>query len=163
MTREELMQMFKDCDSFTMVYTDRKKEQSNDYYETLTVYTTKNGTTVKREGLEQRGAYNSVRTWLISDGIGYEFCWSNWYGEIADSYENIDVEDVKTKEEVLNPDHFVEAEQIASWPYKISNNQVVFEIEDEVYIKKIVIKDFNYSQIIIPEKFKNYKDLPLTK
>lgn len=165
LTREEILQTLKDCDSFTIggeVIVKEFVEKGYDFYDTVATYVTNSGVTIhnKHKG---EGNLESVETYLADGDKGHEFYWRNRDGKIEDSYELIDVNTIKPKERVLDPELSWEAKQIESWPYTINNNQIVFEKEENGTIVKIVIKDINNTKLIIPDRYKNYKSFNLEK
>ncbi len=165
LTREEILQTLKDCDSFTIggeVIVKEFVEKGYDFYDTVATYVTNSGVTIhnKHKG---EGNLESVETYLADGDKGHEFYWRNRDGKIEDSYELIDVNTIKPKERVLDPELSWEAKQIESWPYTIKDNQIVFEKEENGTIVKIVIKDINNTKLIIPDRYKNYKSFNLEK
>lgn len=165
LTREEILQTLKDCDSFTIggeVIVKEFVEKGYDFYDTVATYVTNSGVTIhnKHKG---EGNWESVETYLADGDKGHKFYWRNRDGEIEDSYELIDVNTIKPKERELDPELSWAAKQIESWPYTIKNNQIVFEEEKGGYIYKIVIKDINNTKLIIPDRYKNYKSFNLEK
>lgn len=165
LTREEILQTLKDCDSFTIggeVIVKEFVEKGYDFYDTVATYVTNSGVTIhnKHKG---EGNLESVETYLADGDKGHEFYWRNRDGKIEDSYELIDVNTIKPKERVLDPELSWEAKQIESWPYTIKDNQIVFEKEENGTIVKIVIKDINNTKLIIPDRYKNYKTFNLEK
>ena len=165
LTREEILQTLKDCDSFTIggeVIVKEFVEKGYDFYDTVATYVTNSGVTIhnKHKG---EGNLESVETYLADGDKGHEFYWRNRDGKIEDSYELIDVNTIRPKERVLDPELSWEAKQIESWPYTIKDNQIVFEKEENGTILKIVIKDINNTKLIIPDRYKNYKSFNLEK
>ena len=165
LTREEILQTLKDCDSFTIggeVIVKEFVEKGYDFYDTVATYVTNSGVTIhnKHKG---EGAWESVETYLADGDKGHKFYWRNRDGEIEDSYELIDVNTIKPKERELDPELSWAAKQIESWPYTIKDNQIVFEKEENGTIVKIVIKDINNTKLIIPDRYKNYKSFNLEK
>lgn len=165
LTREEILQTLKDCDSYTIVAENIAKEvveNGYDFYYT-TAYVTKSGVTIHIKN--HKGTRESVETFLADGGKGHAFWWEKEDDKIEDSYELIDVKDVLTKDRIFDSEFDREEEQIRTWPYTIKNNQIVFEFEDKLneYISKIVIKDINNTKLIIPDRYKNYKSLGLEK
>lgn len=165
LTREEILQTLKDCDSYTIVAENIEKEvveNGYDFYYT-TAYVTKSGVTIHIKN--HKGTRESVETFLADGGKGHAFWWEKEDDKIEDSYELIDVKDVLTKDRIFDSEFDREEEQIRTWPYTIKNNQIVFEFEDKLneYISKIVIKDINNTKLIIPDRYKNYKSLGLEK
>lgn len=165
LTREEILQTLKDCDSFTIggeVIVKEFVEKGYDFYDTVATYVTNSGVTIhnKHKG---EGNLESVETYLADGDKGHEFYWRNRDGKIEDSYELIDVNTIKPKERVLDPELSWEAKQIESLPYTIKDNQIVFEKEENGTIVKIVIKDINNTKLIIPDRYKNYKTFNLEK
>ncbi|MGN0752488.1 MAG: hypothetical protein ACI4M2_05790 [Christensenellales bacterium] len=166
LTREEILQTLKDCDSFTIggeVIVKEFVEKGYDFYDTVATYVTNSGVTIHNKSHTGEGAWESVETYLADGDKGHEFYWRNRDGKIEDSYELIDVNTIKPKERVLDPELSWEAKQIESWPYTIKDNQIVFEEEKGGYIYKIVIKDINNTKLIIPDRYKNYKSFNLEK
>lgn len=166
LTREEILQTLKDCDSFTIggeVIVKEFVEKGYDFYDTVATYVTNSGVTIHNKSHTGEGAWESVETYLADGDKGHEFYWRNHDGKIEDSYELIDVNTIKPKERVLDPELSWEAKQIESWPYTIKDNQIVFEEEKGGYIYKIVIKDINNTKLIIPDRYKNYKSFNLEK
>lgn len=166
LTREEILQTLKDCDSFTIggeVIVKEFVEKGYDFYDTVASYVTNSGVTIHNKSHTGEGAWESVETYLADGDKGHEFYWRNRDGKIEDSYELIDVNTIKPKERVLDPELSWEAKQIESWPYTIKDNQIVFEEEKGGYIYKIVIKDINNTKLIIPDRYKNYKSFNLEK
>ncbi len=164
LTREEILQTLKDCDSFTIggeVIVKEFVEKGYDFYDTVATYVTNSGVTLHNKWNTGEGINEVVETYLADGDKGHEFYWRNRDGKIEDSYELIDVNTIKPKERVLDPELSWEAKQIESWPYIIKNNQIVFEEEKGGYIYKIVIKDINNTKLIIPDRYKNYKLLGL--
>lgn len=166
LTREEILQTLKDCDSFTIV-TERTFKQEDNYKTTETLHATKSGATLHDEYLKDGSPMDVIETWLQDDGTGRYFYTHEWENYFEDMYEIIDVKNVVTKAMVTSNMEPTEsgwkAEQILSWDYTIADNQIVFEKEDDSLIQKSVIKDFNNTKIIIPDKYKNYKSLGLEK
>lgn len=166
LTREEILQTLKDCDSFTIV-TERTFKREDNYKMTETLHTTKSGATLHDEYLKDGSPMNVIETWLQDEWTGRYFYTHEWENYFEDMYEIIDVKDVVTKAMVTSNMEPTEsgwkAEQILSWDYTITDNQIVFEKEDDSLIQKSVIKDFNNTKIIIPDKYKNYKSLGLEK
>ena len=166
LTREEILQTLKDCDSFTIV-TERTFKREDNYKMTETLHATKSGATLHDEYLKDGSPMNVIETWLQDEWTGRYFYTHEWENRIEDIYEIIDVKDVVTKAMVTSNMEPTEsgwkAEQILSWDYTIADNQIVFEKEDDSLIQKSVIKDFNNTKIIIPDKYKNYKSLGLEK
>lgn len=166
LTREEILQTLKDCDSFTIV-TERTFKREDNYKMTETLHTTKSGATLHDEYLKDGSPMNVIETWLQDEWAGRYFYTHEWENYFEDMYEIIDVKDVVTKAMVTSNMEPTEsgwkAEQILSWDYTIADNQIVFEKEDDSLIQKSVIKDFNNTKIIIPDKYKNYKSLGLEK
>lgn len=165
LTREEILQTLKDCDSYTIVAENIEKEvveNGYDFYYT-TAYVTKSGVTIHIKN--HKGTRESVETFLADGGKGHAFWWEKEDDKIEDSYELIDVKDVLTKDRIFDSEFDREEEQIRTWPYTIKNNQIVFEFEDKLneYISKIVIKDINNTKLIIPDRYKNYKWFNLEK
>lgn len=165
LTREEILQTLKDCDSYTIVAENIEKEvveNGYDFYYT-TAYVTKSGVTIHIKN--HKGTRESVETFLADGGKGHVFWWEKEDDKIEDSYELIDVKDVLTKDRIFDSEFDREEEQIRTWPYTIKNNQIVFEFEDKLneYISKIVIKDINNTKLIVPDRYKNYKSLGLEK
>ena len=166
LTREEILQTLKDCDSFTIggeVIVKEFVEKGYDFYDTVATYVTNSGVTIHNKSHTGEGAWESVETYLADGDKGHEFYWRNRDGKIEDSYELIDVNTIKPKERVLDPELSWEAKQIESWPYTIKDNQIVFEKEENGTIVKIVIKDINKTKLIIPDRYKNYKSFNLEK
>ncbi len=166
LTREEILQTLKDCDSFTIggeVIVKEFVEKGYDFYDTVATYVTNSGVTIHNKSHTGEGARESVETYLADGDKGHEFYWRNRDGKIEDSYELIDVNTIKPKERVLDPELSWEAKQIESWPYTIKDNQIVFEKEENGTIVKIVIKDINKTKLIIPDRYKNYKSFNLEK
>lgn len=166
LTREEILQTLKDCDSFTIV-TERTFKREDNYKTTETLHVTKSGATLHDEYLKDGSPMNVIETWLQDEWTGRYFYTHEWENYFEDMYEIIDVKDVVTKAMVTSNMEPTEsgwkAEQILSWDYTITDNQIVFEKEDDSLIQKSVIKDFNNTKIIIPDKYKNYKSLGLEK
>lgn len=166
LTREEILQTLKDCDSFTIV-TERTFKREDNYKTTETLHVTKTGATLHDEYLKDGSPMNVIETWLQDEWTGRYFYTHEWENNFEDMYEIIDVKDVVTKAMVTSNMEPTEsgwkAEQILSWDYTIADNQIVFEKEDDSLIQKSVIKDFNNTKIIIPDKYKNYKSLGLEK
>lgn len=166
LTREEILQTLKDCDSFTIV-TERTFKKEDNYKTTETLHATKSGATLHDEYLKDGSPMNVIETWLQDEWTGRYFYTHEWENYFEDMYEIIDVKDVVTKAMVTSNMEPTEsgwkAEQILSWDYTIADNQIVFEKEDDSLIQKSVIKDFNNTKIIIPDKYKNYKSLGLEK
>lgn len=166
LTREEILQTLKDCDSFTIV-TERTFKREDNYKMTETLHVTKSGATLHDEYLKDGSPMNVIETWLQDEWTGRYFYTHEWENNFEDMYEIIDVKDVVTKAMVTSNMEPTEsgwkAEQILSWDYTIADNQIVFEKEDDSLIQKSVIKDFNNTKIIIPDKYKNYKSLGLEK
>lgn len=166
LTREEILQTLKDCDSFTIV-TERTFKREDNYKTTETLHVTKSGATLHDEYLKDGSPMNVIETWLQDEWTGRYFYTHEWENNFEDTYEIIDVKDVVTKAMVTSNMEPTEsgwkAEQILSWDYTIADNQIVFEKEDDSLIQKSVIKDFNNTKIIIPDKYKNYKSLGLEK
>ena len=166
LTREEILQTLKDCDSFTIV-TERIFKQEDNYKMTETLHATKAGATLHDEYLKDGSPMDVIETWLQDEWTGRYFYTHEWENYFEDMYEIIDVKDVVTKAMVTSNMEPTEsgwkAEQILSWDYTIADNQIVFEKEDDSLIQKSVIKDFNNTKIIIPDKYKNYKSLGLEK
>ena len=166
LTREEILQTLKDCDSFTIggeVIVKEIVEKGYDFYDTKATYVTKSGVTLHNKWNTGEGINEVVETYLADGDKGHEFYWRNRDGKIEDSYELIDVNTIKPKERVLDPELSWEAKQIESWPYTIKDNQIVFEKEENGTIVKIVIKDINKTKLIIPDRYKNYKSFNLEK
>lgn len=166
LTREEILQTLKDCDSFTIgteVIVKEFVEKGYDFYDTMATYVTKSGVTIHNKSHTGEGAWESVETYLADGDKGHKFYWRNHDGKIEDSYELIDVNTIKPKERELDPELSWAAKQIESWPYTIKNNQIVFEEEKGGYIYKIVIKDINNTKLIIPDRYKNYKSFNLER
>lgn len=166
LTREEILQTLKDCDSFTIdgeVIVKEFVEKGYDFYDTMAKYVTKSGVTIHNKSHTGEGAWESVETYLADGDKGHKFYWRNRDSKIEDSYELIDVNTIKPKERELDPELSWEAKQIESWPYTIKNNQIVFEEEKGGYIYKIVIKDINNTKLIIPDRYKNYKSFNLER
>lgn len=170
LTREEILQTLKDCDSFTIgteVIVKEFVEKGYDFYDTMATYVTKSGATLHDEYLKDGSPMNVIETWLQDEWTGRYFYTHEWENYFEDMYEIIDVKDVVTKAMVTSNMEPTEsgwkAEQILSWDYTITDNQIVFEKEDDSLIQKSVIKDFNNTKIIIPDKYKNYKSLGLEK
>lgn len=166
LTREEILQTLKDCDSFTIggeVIVKEFVEKGYDFYDTVATYVTNSGVTIHNKSHTGEGAWESVETYLADGDKGHVFYWRNRDGKIEDSYELIDVNTIKPKERVLDPELSWEAKQIESWPYTIKDNQIVFEKEENGTILKIVIKDINNTKLIIPDRYKNYKSFNLEK
>lgn len=166
LTREEILQTLKDCDSFTIgteVIVKEFVEKGYDFYDTMAKYVTKSGVTIHNKSHTGEGAWESVETYLADGDKGHKFYWRNRDGKIEDSYELIDVNTIKPKERELDPELSWAAKQIESWPYTIKNNQIVFEEEKGGYIYKIVIKDINNTKLIIPDRYKNYKSFNLER
>lgn len=166
LTREEILQTLKDCDSFTIV-TERIFKKEDNYKMTETLHATKSGATLHDEYLKDGSPMSVIETWLQDEWTGRYFYTHEWENNFEDMYEIIDVKDVVTKAMVTSNMEPTEsgwkAEQILSWDYTIADNQIVFEKEDDSLIQKSVIKDFNNTKIIIPDKYKNYKSLGLEK
>ena len=166
LTREEILQTLKDCDSFTIV-TERTFKREDNYKTTETLHATKSGATLHDEYLKDGSPMDVIETWLQDEWTGRYFYTHEWENYFEDMYEIIDVKDVVTKAMVTSNMEPTEsgwkAEQILSWDYTIADNQIVFEKEDDSLIQKSVIKDFNNTKIIIPDKYKNYKSLGLEK
>lgn len=166
LTREEILQTLKDCDSFTIV-TERTFKREDNYKTTETLHVTKSGATLHDEYLKDGSPMNVIETWLQDEWTGRYFYTHEWENNFEDMYEIIDINDVVTKAMVTSNMEPTEsgwkAEQILSWDYTIADNQIVFEKEDDSLIQKSVIKDFNNTKIIIPDKYKNYKSLGLEK
>lgn len=166
LTREEILQTLKDCDSFTIV-TERIFKKEDNYKMTETLHATKSGATLHDEYLKDGSPMDVIATWLQDEWTGRYFYTHEWENYFEDMYEIIDVKDVVTKAMVTSNMEPTEsgwkAEQILSWDYTISDNQIVFEKEEDAIIQKSVIKDFNNTKIIIPDKYKNYKSLGLEK
>ena len=166
LTREEILQTLKDCDSFTIV-TERTFKREDNYKTTETLHVTKSGATLHDEYLKDGSPMNVIETWLQDEWTGRYFYTHEWENNFEDTYEIIDVKDVVTKAMVTSNMEPTEsgwkAEQILSWDYTIADNQIVFEKEEDSLIQKSVIKDFNNTKIIIPDKYKNYKSLGLEK
>lgn len=166
LTREEILQTLKDCDSFTIV-TERTFKREDNYKTTETLHVTKSGATLHDEYLKDGSPMNVIETWLQDEWTGRYFYTHEWENNFEDMYEIIDIKDVVTKAMVTSNMEPTEsgwkAEQILSWDYTIADNQIVFEKEDDSLIQKSVIKDFNNTKIIIPDKYKNYKSLGLEK
>ena len=166
LTREEILQTLKDCDSFTIV-TERIFKKEDNYKMTETLHATKAGATLHDEYLKDGSPMDVIETWLQDEWTGRYFYTHEWENYFEDMYEIIDVKDVVTKAMVTSNMEPTEsgwkAEQILSWDYTISDNQIVFEKEEDAIIQKSVIKDFNNTKIIIPDKYKNYKSLGLEK
>lgn len=166
LTREEILQTLKDCDSFTIV-TERTFKREDNYKTTETLHVTKSGATLHDEYLKDGSPMNVIETWLQDEWTGRYFYTHEWENNFEDTYEIIDVKDVVTKAMVtsnMEPTEYGwKAEQILSWDYTIADNQIVFEKKDDSLIQKSVIKDFNNTKIIIPDKYKNYKSLGLEK
>lgn len=166
LTREDILQTLKDCDSFTIV-TERTFKREDNYKTTETLHVTKSGATLHDEYLKDGSPMNVIETWLQDEWTGRYFYTHEWENNFEDMYEIIDVKDVVTKAMVTSNMEPTEsgwkAEQILSWDYTIADNQIVFEKEDDSLIQKSVIKDFNNTKIIIPDKYKNYKSLGLEK
>ena len=166
LTREEILQTLKDCDSFTIV-TERTFKREDNYKTTETLHVTKSGATLHDEYLKDGSPMNVIETWLQDEWTGRYFYTHERENNFEDMYEIIDVKDVVTKAMVTSNMEPTEsgwkAEQILSWDYTIADNQIVFEKEDDSLIQKSVIKDFNNTKIIIPDKYKNYKSLGLEK
>lgn len=166
LTREEILQTLKDCDSFTIV-TERTFKREDNYKTTETLHVTKSGATLHDEYLKDGSPMNVIETWLQDEWTGRYFYTHEWESNFEDMYEIIDVKDVVTKAMVTSNMEPTEsgwkAEQILSWDYTIADNQIVFEKEEDSLIQKSVIKDFNNTKIIIPDKYKNYKSLGLEK
>lgn len=166
LTREEILQTLKDCDSFTIV-TERTFKREDNYKTTETLHVTESGATLHDEYLKDGSPMNVIETWLQDEWTGRYFYTHEWENNFEDMYEIIDVKDVVTKAMVTSNMEPTEsgwkAEQILSWDYTIADNQIVFEKEDDSLIQKSVIKDFNNTKIIIPDKYKNYKSLGLEK
>lgn len=166
LTREEILQTLKDCDSFTIV-TERIFKKEDNYKMTETLHATKSGATLHDEYLKDGSPMDVIETWLQDEWTGRYFYTHEWENYFEDMYEIIDVQGVVTKETVTSNMEPTEsgwkAEQILSWDYTISDNQIVFEKEEDAIIQKSVIKDFNNTKIIIPDKYKNYKSLGLEK
>lgn len=166
LTREEILQTLKDCDSFTIV-TERIFKKEDNYKMTETLHATKAGATLHDEYLKDGSPMDVIETWLQDEWTGRYFYTHEWENYFEDMYEIIDVQGVVTKETVtsnMEPTEYGwKAEQILSWDYTISDNQIVFEKEEDAIIQKSVIKDFNNTKIIIPDKYKNYKSLGLEK
>lgn len=166
LTREEILQTLKDCDSFTIV-TERTFKREDNYKTTETLHVTKSGATLHDEYLKDGSPMNVIETWLQDEWTGRYFYTHEWENNFEDMYEIIDVKDVVTKAMVTSNMEPTEsgwkAEQILSWDYTIADNQIVFEKKDDSLIQKSVIKDFNNTKIIIPDKYKNYKSLGLEK
>lgn len=166
LTREEILQTLKDCDSFTIgteVIVKEFVEKGYDFYDTMATYVTKSGVTIHNKSHTGEGAWESVETYLADGDKGHKFYWRNHDGKIEDSYELIDVNTIKPKERELDPELSWAAKQIESWPYTIKNNQIVFEEEKGGYIYKIVIKDINNTKLIIPDRYKNNKSFNLER
>lgn len=166
LTREEILQTLKDCDSFTIggeVIVKEFVEKGYDFYDTVATYVTKSGVTIHNKSHTGEGSWESVETYLADGDKGHKFYWRNRDSKIEDSYELIDVNTIKPKERELDPELSWKAKQIESWPYTIKNNQIVFEEEKGGYIYKIVIKDINNTKLIIPDRYKNYKSFNLEK
>lgn len=164
LTREEILQTLKDCDSFTIggeVIVKEFVEKGYDFYDTVATYVTKSGVTLHNKWNTGEGINEVVETYLADGDKGHEFYWRNRDGKIEDSYELIDVNTIKPKERELDPELSWAAKQIESWPYTIKDNQIVFEKEENGTIVKIVIKDINNTKLIIPDRYKNYKLLGL--
>lgn len=166
LTREEILQTLKDCDSFTIV-TERIFKQDDNYKMTETLHATKSGATLHDEGITDGSKWDVIETWLQDDDTGRYFYTQKRENDIEDMYEIIDVKDVVNKAMVTSNMEPTEsgwkAEQILSWNYTIADNQIVFEKEEDAIIQKSVIKDFNNTKIIIPDKYKNYKSLGLER
>lgn len=166
LTREEILQTLKDCDSFTIV-TERTFKREDNYKTTETLHVTKSGATLHDEYLKDGSPMNVIETWLQDEWTGRYFYTHEWENNFEDMYEIIDVKDVVTKAMVTSNMEPTEsgwkAEQILSWDYTIADNQIVFEKKDDSLIQKSVIKGFNNTKIIIPDKYKNYKSLGLEK
>ena len=166
LTREEILQTLKDCDSFTIV-TERTFKREDNYKTTETLHVTKSGATLHDEYLKDGSPMNVIETWLQDEWAGRYFYTHEWENNFEDMYEIIDVKDVVTKAMVTSNMEPTESgwkeEQILSWDYTIADNQIVFEKKDDSLIQKSVIKGFNNTKIIIPDKYKNYKSLGLEK
>lgn len=166
LTREEILQTLKDCDSFTIggeVIVKEFVEKGYDFYDTVATYVTNSGVTIHNKSHTGEGAWESVETYLADGDKGHVFYWRNRDGKIEDFYELIDVNTIKPKERELDPELSWKAKQIESWPYTIKDNQIVFEKEENGTILKIVIKDINKTKLIIPDRYKNYKSFNLEK
>lgn len=166
LSREEILQTLKDCDSFTIggeVIVKEFVEKGYDFYDTVATYVTNSGVTIHNKSHTGEGNWESVETYLADGDKGHKFYWRNRDSKIEDSYELIDVNTIKPKERELDPELSWKAKQIESWPYTIKNNQIVFEEEKGGYIYKIVIKDINNTKLIIPDRYKNYKSFNLEK
>lgn len=166
LSREEILQTLKDSDSFTIV-TERIFKQEDNYKTTETWYATKSGATLHDEYLKDGSQFDAIETWLQDDGTGRYFYTQEWENDFENMYEIIGAQNVITKETVTSNMEPTEsgwkAEQILSWDYTIADNRIVFEKEEDAIIQKCVIKDFNNTKIIIPDKYKNYKSLGLEK
>lgn len=118
LTREEILQTLKDCDSFTIV-TERTFKREDNYKTTETLHVTKSGATLHDEYLKDGSPMNVIETWLQDEWTGRYFYTHEWENNFEDTYEIIDVKDVVTKAMVTSNMEPTEsgwkAEQILSW------------------------------------------------
>ncbi len=157
MTTEELTKIINECTSFTVVskdnlvgkYTERGVSMIYEYF-------------VAKSEEERSLMLKRIIFWESNREYTIDIYYYADNNEVSDSFIEI-VE--MTKEDFDNSSLSLQlmkqqaVTMCETYDWHIENNQVVMEVEG----LKIVLKDFNQTSLDIPEKYKNYKDLPLTE
>ena len=163
LTREEILQTLKDCDSFTISEAIIKKGHADEVSVSdfpRKIYATKSGLTLHEKWMTGNEPGESVETSFSDGDKGYEFYWRREGDKSKDSYEIIDANSVHTKEVLVDSDEF---EFMGKWEYTIKNNQIIFGKDDEDSSYRLVVSDINNTKLIIPDRYKNYKTFNLEK
>lgn len=161
LTREEILQTLKDCDSFTISEAIIKKGHADEVSVSdfpRKIYATKSGLTLHEKWMTGNEPGESVETSFSDGDKGYEFYWRREGDKSKDSYEIIDANSVHTKEVLVDSDEF---EFMGKWEYTIKNNQIIFGKDNEDSSYRLVVSDINNTKLIIPDRYKNYKLLGL--
>lgn len=161
LTREEILQTLKDCDSYTISEAIIKKGHADEVSVSdfpRKIYATKSGLTLHEKWMTGNEPGESVETSFSDGDKGYEFYWRREGDKSKDSYEIIDANSVHTKEVLVDSDEF---EFMGKWEYTIKNNQIIFGKDNEDSSYRLVVSDINNTKLIIPDRYKNYKLLGL--
>lgn len=161
LTREEILQTLKDCDSYTISEAIIKKRHADEVSVSdfpRKIYATKSGLTLHEKWMTGNEPGETVETSFSDGDKGYEFYWRNEGGKSRDSYEIIDANSVHTKEVLVDSYEF---ECMGTWEYTIKNNQIIFGKDNEDSSNRLIVSDINNTKLIIPDRYKNYKLLGL--
>lgn len=163
LTREEILQTLKDCDSFTISEAVIKKGHADEVNASdfpYKIYATKSGLTLNEKWMTRNEPGEYIETSFLDGEKGHKFYWRREGDKSRDSYEIIDANRVETKEDLVDSYEF---KCMGTWEYTIKNNQIIFGKDNEDSSNRLIVSDINNTKLIIPDRYKNYKSFNLEK